>query len=261
MEFIQYEVKGAVGIITISREKALNALNSNVLDELNATLDAVNLEEVRCLILTGAGEKSFVAGADIGEMSTLTKAEGEAFGKKGNDVFRKLEVFPIPVIAAINGFALGGGCEISMSCDFRICSENAVFGQPEVGLGITPGFGGTQRLARLVGAGMAKQMIYTARNIKAPEALRIGLVNAVYTQEELMPAAEKLAATIAKNAPIAVRNCKKAINDGLEVNMDEAIVVEEKLFGDCFESEDQKYGMAFFLDKNKEKVKEPFKNK
>lgn len=261
MEFIQYEVKGAVGIITISREKALNALNSNVLDELNATLDAVNLEEVRCLILTGAGEKSFVAGADIGEMSTLTKAEGEAFGKKGNDVFRKLEVFPIPVIAAINGFALGGGCEISMSCDFRICSENAVFGQPEVGLGITPGFGGTQRLARLVGAGMAKQMIYTARNIKAPEALRIGLVNAVYTQEELMPAAEKLAATIAKNAPIAVRNCKKAINDGLEVNMDDAIVVEEKLFGDCFESEDQKYGMAFFLDKNKEKVKEPFKNK
>jgi len=261
MDFIQYETKGAVGIITISREKALNALNSQVLDELNATLDAVNLEEVRCLILTGAGEKSFVAGADIGEMSTLTKAEGEAFGKKGNDVFRKLEVFPIPVIAAINGFALGGGCEISMSCDFRICSENAVFGQPEVGLGITPGFGGTQRLARLVGAGMAKQMIYTARNIKAPEALRIGLVNAVYTQEELMPAAEKLAATIAKNAPIAVRNCKKAINDGLEVNMDEAIVVEEKLFGDCFESEDQKYGMAFFLDKNKEKVKEPFKNK
>ena len=261
MDFIQYETKGAVGIITISREKALNALNSQVLDELDATLDAVNLEEVRCLILTGAGEKSFVAGADIGEMSTLTKAEGEAFGKKGNDVFRKLEVFPIPVIAAINGFALGGGCEISMSCDFRICSENAVFGQPEVGLGITPGFGGTQRLARLVGAGMAKQMIYTARNIKAPEALRIGLVNAVYTQEELMPAAEKLAATIAKNAPIAVRNCKKAINDGLEVNMDEAIVVEEKLFGDCFESEDQKYGMAFFLDKNKEKVKEPFKNK
>ncbi len=260
MEFVQYEVKGAVGIITISRERALNALNSAVLDELNATLDAVDQAAVRCLILTGAGEKSFVAGADIGEMSTLTKAEGEAFGKKGNDVFRKLETFPIPVIAAINGFALGGGCEISMSCDIRICSENAVFGQPEVGLGITPGFGGTQRLARLVGPGMAKQMIYSARNIKAPEALRIGLVNAVYTAEELMPAAEKLAATIAKNAPIAVRNCKKAINDGLEVSMDDAIVIEEKLFGDCFESEDQKYGMAFFLDKNKEKVKEPFKN-
>lgn len=147
-----------------------------------------------------------------------------------------------------------------MSCDIRICSDNAVFGQPEVGLGITPGFGGTQRLARIVGPGMAKQMIYSARNIKADEALRIGLVNAVYPQEELMAAAEKLAGTIAKNAPIAVRNCKKAINDGLEVDMDQAIVIEEKLFGDCFETEDQKYGMAFFLDKNKDKVKEPFKN-
>ena len=261
MEFVLYEVKGQVGIITINREKALNALNSTVLEELDKTLDGVDLDAVRCLILTGAGEKSFVAGADIGEMSTLTKAEGEAFGKKGNDVFRKLETFPIPVIAAVNGFALGGGCEISMSCDIRICSDNAVFGQPEVGLGITPGFGGTQRLARIVGPGMAKQMIYTARNIKADEALRIGLVNAVYPQEELMAAAEKMASGIAKNAPIAVRNCKKAINDGLEVGMDEALVIEEKLFGDCFETEDQKYGMAFFLDKNKEKVKEPFQNK
>ena len=242
MEFVLYEVKGQVGIITISREKALNALNSTVLGELDQTLDNVDLDTVRCLILTGAGEKSFVAGADIGEMSTLTKAEGEAFGKKGNDVFRKLETFPIPVIAAVNGFALGGGCEISMSCDIRICSENAVFGQPEVGLG------------------MAKQMIYTARNIKADEALRIGLVNAVYPQEELMAAAEKMASGIAKNAPIAVRNCKKAINDGLEADMDQAIAIEEKLFGDCFETEDQKYGMAFFLDKNKDKVKEPFKN-
>lgn len=251
MEFVLFEQKGAVGIITINREKALNALNSSVLDELNQTLDAVNLEEVRCLILTGAGQKSFVAGADIGEMSTLTKAEGEAFGKKGNDVFRKLETFPIPVIAAINGFALGGGCEISMSCDIRICSDNAVFGQPEVGLGITPGFGGTQRLARLVGAGMAKQMIYSARNIKADEAFRIGLVNAVYPIEELLPAAEKMAAGIAKNAPIAVRNCKKAINEGLQVDMDQAIVIEEKLFGDCFESYDQKEGMTAFLEKRK----------
>ncbi len=273
MEFIVYETNGAVGTITISREKALNALNSQVLDELNETLDNVDLNEIRCLILTGAGEKSFVAGADIAEMSTLSKAEGEAFGKKGNDVFRKLETFPIPVIAAINGFALGGGCEISMSCDIRICSENAVFGQPEVGLGITPGFGGTQRLARLVGAGMAKQMIYTARNIKAPEALRIGLVNdviaatkdeegnvTVSAKENLMAAAMKMAGSIAKNAPIAVRNCKKAINEGLDLDMDKAIVVEEKLFGDCFETEDQKYGMAFFLDKNKDKVKENFKN-
>lgn len=261
MEFITYEQEGFVGIVTINRPKALNALNSQVLEEINAAFQAIDLDSTRAVILTGAGEKSFVAGADIGEMSTLTKAEGEAFGKKGNDVFRMIETFPIPVIAAINGFALGGGCEISMSCDIRICSENAVFGQPEVGLGITPGFGGTQRLARLVGPGMAKQMIYGARNIKADEALRIGLVNAVYPQAELMDAAKKLAGGIAKNAPIAVRACKKAINDGLEVDMDQAIVIEEKLFGSCFETEDQKYGMTFFLDKNKEKVKEPFQNK
>ena len=251
MEYIVYEQKGQYAVITISREKALNALNSQVLEELDQTLDAVNLDEVRGLILTGTGPKSFVAGADIGEMSTLTKAQGEAFGKKGNDVFRKLETFPIPVIAAVNGFALGGGCEISMSCDIRICSDNAVFGQPEVGLGITPGFGGTQRLARLVGPGMAKQMIYTARNIKADEAFRIGLVNAVYPQEELLPAAEKMAAGIAKNAPIAVRNCKKAINDGLDLDMDKAVELEEKLFGDCFESYDQKEGMTAFLEKRK----------
>ena len=219
MEFITYEVEGQVGIITINRPKALNALNSAVLDELDATIDGVDLDAVRCLILTGAGEKSFVAGADIAEMSTLTKEEGEAFGKKGNDIFRKIETLPIPVIAAVNGFALGGGCEISMSCDIRICSDNAVFGQPEVGLGITPGFGGTQRLARLVGPGMAKQMIYTARNIKADEAYRIGLVNAVYPQEELMDAAKKLAAGIAKNAPIAVRACKKAMMDLMQLWM------------------------------------------
>ena len=146
MEYIVYEQKGEYAIVTISREKALNALNSAVLEELDKVLDEVDLETVRCLIVTGAGQKSFVAGADIGEMSNLSKAEGEAFGKKGNDVFRRLEKFPIPVIAAVNGFALGGGCELSMSCDIRICSENAVFGQPEVGLGITPGFGGTQRL-------------------------------------------------------------------------------------------------------------------
>ena len=251
MEFITYEVEGQIGIITINRPKALNALNSAVLDELDKTLDAVDQEAIRCLILTGAGEKSFVAGADIGEMSTLTKAEGEAFGKKGNDVFRKLETFPIPVIAAVNGFALGGGCEISMSCDIRICSENAVFGQPEVGLGITPGFGGTQRLARIVGTGKAKEMTYGARIIKAELAYRIGLVNNVFPAEELMPAAKKLASTIARNAPIAVRNCKRAINEGIQVDMDQAIVIEEKLFGSCFETCDQKEGMNAFLEKRK----------
>ena len=274
MEFVTYEVKDRVGIITICREKALNALNSQVLDDLNEAFDGVDLDEIRCLILTGAGEKSFVAGADIGEMSNLTKAEGEAFGKKGNDLFRKIETFPIPVIAAVNGFALGGGCEISMSCDIRLCSDNAMFGQPEVGLGITPGFGGTQRLARLVSPGMAKQLIYTARNIKAAEAYRIGLVNQVISAETneagevvvsakdaLMAAALKMANGIALQAPIAVRNCKKAINDGLQVNMDEAIVIEEKLFGDCFETEDQKAGMGNFLKPKEEKLKVvPFKN-
>ncbi len=251
MEYILYENKAGYAVLTINREKALNALNSAVLDELSATLDNIDLSSVRCLIVTGAGQKSFVAGADIGEMSNLSKAEAEAFGKKGNDVFRKLETLPIPVIAAINGFALGGGCEIAMSCDIRICSDNAVFGQPEVGLGITPGFGGTQRLARLVSPGMAKQLIYTGKNIKADEALRIGLVNSIHTIDELLPAAEKLAQTIAKNAPIAVRNSKKAINDGLDVGMDEAIVIEEKLFGDCFETYDQKEGMSAFLEKRK----------
>lgn len=251
MDYVLYEQKGMIGIITISREKALNALNSAVLEELNQTLNAVNQSEIRCLILTGAGEKSFVAGADISEMSTLPKVAGEVFSKKGNEVFRRIETFPIPVIAAVNGFALGGGCEIAMSCDIRICSDNAVFGQPEVGLGITPGFGGTQRLARLVGPGMAKQMIFTGRNIKADEAYRIGLVNAVCAPGELLSMAEKMAATIAKNAPIAVRNSKKAINEGLDLDMDAAIVVEEKLFGDCFETYDQAEGMAAFIEKRK----------
>lgn len=258
MEFITYEQQEFVGIITINRPKALNALNSSVLKELDEVLDTIDLNATRVLVLTGTGEKSFVAGADIGEMSTLTKAEGEAFGKKGNDVFRKLETFPLPVIAAINGFALGGGCEIAMSCDIRICSDNAVFGQPEVGLGITPGFGGTQRLARIIGIGKAKEVIYSALNFKADEAYRVGLVNAVYTQEELMPAVLKLAGKIAKNAPIAVQACKKAINEGLQVDMDQAIVIEEKLFGSCFETEDQKEGMTAFMEKRKV---EGFKNK
>ena len=263
MALVLYEVKDNVAVITINRPEALNALNSEVLDELGNVIGGIDLGVVRAVILTGAGEKSFVAGADIGEMSSLTKAQGEAFGKKGNDIFRQIETLPVPVIAAVNGFALGGGCEISMSCDIRICSDNAMFGQPEVGLGITPGFGGTQRLARTVGVGMAKQLIYTARNIKADEALRIGLVNAVYPQAELMEQAMKLATTIAANAPIAVRNCKKAIGDGLQVDIDRALEIEEKLFGDCFETYDQTEGMANFLRKKDDpaKVKQvAFKN-
>ena len=215
MEFVTYEQDGFVGVVTINRPKALNALNSEVLKEIEATFDAIDLDATRAVVLTGAG------------------------------------------------FALGGGCEISMSCDIRICSENAIFGQPEVGLGITPGFGGTQRLARIVGVGKAKEMIYTAFNIKAEEAYRIGLVNAVYPQEELLAAAKKLANKIASNAPIAVRACKKAINEGLQVDMDQAIVVEEKAFGSCFETEDQKAGMGNFLEKDKSKKLKvvPFQNK
>ena len=241
MTNVLLEKKGHIAVATINRPKALNALNSQVLEDIDQLVEQVKADdEIRALVITGSGEKAFVAGADIGEMSTLTKAEGEAFGKKGNDVFRKLETLPVPTIAAVNGFALGGGCELSMSCDIRICADTAVFGQPEAGLG------------------MAKQLIYTAKNIKADEALRIGLVNAVYPLAELMPAAEKLAETIAKNAPIAVRACKKAINDGIQVDIDRAVTIEEGLFGSCFETADQKEGMGAFLEKRKH---EPYQNK
>ena len=255
MSFVTTEIQGAVAIVTIDRPKALNALNPEVLADLKAAFEAIDQNTVRCVVLTGAGDKSFVAGADIGSMSTMTKAEGEAFGKLGNDVFLEIESFPLPVIAAVNGFALGGGNELAMSC-----SDNAVFGQPEVGLGITPGFGGTQRLARLVGMGMAKQLVYSALNIKADEALRIGLVNAVYPQAELMENVMKLANKIAKNAPIAVRHCKKAINEGISKPINEAVAVEEKLFGDCFETHDQVEGMQCFLSREKPKPKAVFTN-
>ena len=260
MSFVTCEVQDAVAVVTIDRPKALNALNPEVLADLKAAFESINQDAVRCVVLTGAGERSFVAGADIGSMSTMTKAEGTEFGKLGNDIFLMIESFPLPVIAAVNGFALGGGNELAMSCDIRICSENAVFGQPEVVLGITPGFGGTQRLARLVGPGMAKQLVYSALNIDAAEALRIGLVNAVYPLEELMPAALKLAGRIAKQAPIAVRNCKKAINDGIALPIEQAVEVEEKLFGDCFETHDQVEGMACFLSREKPKPKAVFTN-
>ena len=264
------EVADGIAVLAISRPAALNALNSETLDELNVCLSEIEAnDDIKAVILTGGPDKkgnefkSFVAGADIAEMVNFTAPEARAFGIKASEPFFKLMNMRQVTIAAVNGFALGGGCEISMACDIRIASENAIFGQPECGLGIIPGFGGTQRLARLVGAGMAKQMIYTARNIKADEAYRIGLVNAVYPLEELLPAAKKMAAGIAANAPIAVRNCKKAINDGLQVDMDTAIVIEEKLFGDCFETEDQKAGMGNFLEKDKEKKLKvvPFQNK
>ena len=260
LDFIEYDEEDEIGIITISRPKALNALNSQVLDELSETLDNIDISHISALIITGKGQKAFVAGADISEMSTLTKKEAESFSMKGNNVFRKIETFEVPVIAAINGFALGGGCEISLSCDIRICSDNAIFGQPEVGLGITPGFGGTQRLARTIGVGMAKQMIFTGQNIKAEEALRIGLVNAVYPQQELMNEAKKLALNIAKNSKNAVKLSKKAINEGLQVDIDNGIKIEEKLFGECFDNREQKERMKNFLERNKKKEKPEKKN-
>ena len=259
--YIKYEEEDTTSIITINRPKALNALNSQVLEELDKVLDNINFSKTKVLIVTGEGEKSFVAGADISEMSTLTKKQAEDFSKKGNDLFRKIENLPIPVIAAVNGFALGGGCEISMSCDIRICSDNAIFGQPEVSLGITPGFGGTQRLARLIGASMAKQIIFTGQNIKAEEALRIGLVNAIYPQNELLNEAKKLAKEIAKNSVHAVKNSKKAINEGLQVDIDEGIKIEEKYFGDCFETSEQKTRMENFLNKGKAKKNKKEENK
>ena len=258
--FINYEEEDEIGIITISRPKALNALNSQVLDELSETLDNIDISHISALIITGEGQKAFVAGADISEMSKLTKKEAESFSTKGNNVFRKIETFEVPVIAAVNGFALGGGCELSLSCDIRICSDNAIFGQPEVGLGITPGFGGTQRLARTIGVGMAKQMIFTGQNIKAEEALKIGLVNAVYPKEELMNEAKKLASLIAKNSKNAVRQSKKAINEGLQVDIDSGIKIEQELFGECFDDNDQKERMKKFLERNKKKEKPDKKN-
>ena len=258
MEYIKLTAEGNVGVLTINRPAALNALNDQVIRELNEALDSIDLDTVRCLVVTGEGQKAFVAGADIGQMRGLTKEEGVAFGKLGNDVFRKLETLPIPTIAAVCGFALGGGCELAMSCDIRLCSDTAVLGQPEVGLGITPGFGGTQRMARLIGMGRAKELLYTARKVKAPEALAIGLVQGVYPVEQLMEEALKMAGRIAGNAPIAVRATKKAVNDGLQVDMDRAIEIEEALFGSCFETEDQQNAMGAFVEKRKP---EPFVNR
>lgn len=251
MSFVTSQQEGSLLTLTIDRPEALNALNGQVLDDLDAALDAVDMDSVRCLLFTGAGSKAFAAGADIAAMADMTPEEAAAFSRRGNDVFRRIETFPLPTVAAVNGYALGGGCELSMACDIRLCSENAVFGQPEVTLGITPGFGGTQRLMRLVGMGKAKELIFSARTVKAAEALEIGLVNAVYPPEELLPAAKKLGERIAKNAPIAVRACKAAMNEGVDLPMDEAVAAEVREFSGCFETEDQKRGMTAFLNKQK----------
>ena len=251
MSFVTSHQEGSILTLTLDRPQALNALNGQVLEDLDEALNGVDRNTVRCLILTGAGDRAFAAGADIAAMANMTEDEAAAFSRRGNEVFRRLETFPLPTIAAVNGYALGGGCELAMACDIRLCSENAVFGQPEVTLGITPGFGGTQRLMRLVGMGKAKELIFSARNVKAPEALEMGLVNAVYAPEELLPAAKQLAARIARNAPIAVRACKAAMNEGTDLGMDEAMAAEVSELSGCFETEDQKRGMQGFLNKQK----------
>ena len=250
-EHLKIEERDMVAIMTISAPKSLNALNSTILKEIGEYLDEFDTHRFRCLIITGDGEKSFVAGADISEMATLGPQQGEYFGKSGANVFRQIEALPCPVIAAVNGFALGGGCELAMACDIRICSDNARFGQPEVGLGIIPGFSGTVRLARLVGMGMAKQLIFTGKNIKADEALRIGLVNAVVPQAELMDKALELANQISANAPLAVSAAKLCINTEFDMEAEDAIAFENQAFGMCFSTEDQKNGMQAFLTKGK----------
>lgn len=250
-ENVLLEKEDRVAILTINRPKALNALNNDTLLDIKSAITEVKEDSsIDVLIITGA-DKAFVAGADISFMQPLTAIEGRAFGALGQAVFRAIEAMEKPVIAAVNGFALGGGCELAMCCDFRIASTKAKFGQPEVGLGITPGFGGTQRLPRLVGAGMAKQMLYTADIIDAAEALRVGLVNSVVEPEELMDFVKKIAKRIVSKAQVAVRLSKVAATEGMQTDIDRSMTIEADAFGLCFATADQKEGMSAFVEKRK----------
>ena len=251
MAFVTLEKQGHVGVVTMNRPEALNALNDQVLRDLDAVLTQAEEDaELYVLVVTGAG-RSFVAGADIGQMSGFSAVEGKAFGVYGNQVFAKLENLSKPTIAAVNGFALGGGCELAMAYDIRLASEKAKFGQPETGLGITPGFGGTQRLPRIVGAARAMELILTAKNISADRAREIGLVSEVYPPEELMDRALELANAIAANAQVAVRQSKAAIRRGLQTDMATGAAFESEAFGLCFSTQDQKDAMNAFLNKEK----------
>lgn len=251
------EKKDGIALVKMNRPKALNALNSETLDELRVVFDDINTDsDINVAIVTGEG-RSFVAGADISEMASLDAVAAKNFMKKGLTTFRLIEKCSKPVIAAINGFALGGGCELSLACDIRIASDKALIGQPEVGLGIIPGFGGTQRLQRAVGPGYAKYLIYTSENIKANKALEIGLVQEVVEADKLLDRAFEIANKIQSNAPVAVRHAKEAINTGAQVDIDSAINIEEYLCGLLFATEDQKEGMDAFLNKRKAE----FKNK
>ena len=254
MNNLLLEVENGIALLTINRPKSLNALNSETLAELNTCLAELETnEDVKVVILTGSGEKSFVAGADISEMVNATPAEGRKMGLLAKEAFGRLENMPQVTIAAVNGFALGGGCEISMSCDIRVASENAKFAQPECGLGILPGFGGTQRLPRLVGKGRAKELIFTCDMISADEAFRMGLANHVVPQAELIDYCKAMAGRIMKNGPFAVALAKQAINTGMDTDLDSGLKLEANLFGLSFSTADKKEGMTAFLEKRKEK--------
>ncbi len=255
-KYLLLEKEDGIGILYINRPEAMNALNTGVLEEIIQAVGEISRDdEIQVLIITGAGDKSFVAGADIKEMHGLTAVEGREFGYIGQAAFRAIEKLEKPVIAAVNGFALGGGCELAMAADIRLASDKARFGQPEVGLGITPGFGGTQRLPRLVGEGRAMELILTANNINAEEAYRIGLVNHIYPVADLLDEARKMARKIMSNAPLAVKYSKSAINKGLQTDIDTGMAIEADLFGICFSTEDQKAGMGAFLNKEKASFK------
>lgn len=248
-ENLKYEVKEAIAYVTINRPKALNALNTDLLGELYDVFTAIQQDnEIRAVIVTGEG-KAFVAGADIAQMHGLTALEGRQMMITGHSVMNLIEKIEKPVIAAVNGFALGGGCELAMACDIRLASDKAKFGQPEVGLGIIPGFGGTQRLSRLVGKGMAKYLILSAEMIGAEEACRIGLVEKVIPADDLLAEAEKLAQTIASKAPVAVATAKTAINNGYDMDMKSASQFEIETFTAAFGSADKMEGMGAFLEK------------
>lgn len=254
MEFqnIILEKEDYLAILTINRPKALNALNGDTLFEIEGAIKDIKADpNVKVVIVTGSGDKSFVAGADITFMLPLSPAEGRYFSDVGEKVFRQIELLEKPVIAAVNGFALGGGCELAMACDIRLASDNALFGQPEVGLGIIPGFGGTQRLPRLIGEGRAKELTYTADNVKADEAYRLGLVNHIYPQDQLMDEAKKMAKKIASKAPMAVGYAKFAIGKGMQVDIDTAMSIESDMFGMCCATEDKFEGMTAFVEKRK----------
>lgn len=236
-------------ILTIDRPEALNALNTAVITELEQAVTELEQDgSLGAVIITGAG-RSFVAGADIGEQRPLDLEGGRRWGQRGSALLRRIEKLPVPTIAAVNGFALGGGCELAMACDIILASEKAKFGQPEVGLGITPGFSGTQRLSRRVGAARAKELIFSGRMIKAEEACAIGLVSEVFAPEALMEGALAMARSFTKNAPIAVRYAKACIDRGLQMDIDDGIAVENELFAMCFATEDQKEGMTAFMEK------------